>query len=94
MTRAIKPLPVPPVDQPATFTIADAGAIQALQRGEAQPHQQKRAIDWIIRNAASVGGQSFRTNDPYGMAFHEGRRFVAAQIMALSILDLNDLKEG
>ena len=91
---SIKPRPIGNVDTPAAFTVADASAVQAMHRGDAPSHQQKKALDWIIKQAAAIGGQSFRYGDPQATAFHEGRRFVAAQILALLELDINKLKKG
>lgn len=88
----VKPVPPAPVDQPAGFEIADVAAIQAVYRGEASPEQQKRAMDWIVKSAAQIGGQSFRAGDSHATAFAEGRRFVGAQTLGLLGLRLDDLK--
>ena len=39
-----EPLPYEPVE----YELADAGAIQALAKGEALPHQQQRVLNWIL----------------------------------------------
>lgn len=72
-----------PVDQPAPFTPLIVGAIKALQRGQATEHQQVSLFDWLLKNAAGIGDQSFRAGDPYATAFAEGRRFVGIQMMML-----------
>ena len=90
--KAIKPLPPEPVDKAARFALADAVAIQAIGKGTADPVQQKRALEWILRQASALGGQSFRP-DPMQTAFHEGRRFVGNQIVGLLKLDTNKLKD-
>ncbi len=91
--RQVKPLSVKPVDAPAAFTVAQAGSIQALSRGQATEHQQRIAFDWLLKEAAGIGAQSFRAGDSHATAFMEGRRFVAAQIVAITILDINKLKD-
>lgn len=92
MKRAVAPVPTQPADQPATWTIPDVGAIQAVYRGTASEHQQSLALDWIIKQAAQIGGQSFRAGDSHATAFHEGRRFVGMQIMGLLAINIEDLK--
>lgn len=94
MTTKLKAIALPPADSPAPFDIADVGALQALHQGRASDHQQRRALDWIMKKAGAIGGQSFRHGDPQATAFHEGRRFVAAQIIAILEIDVNKLKKG
>lgn len=89
---SIRPLPAPPADQPSPFAIPDAAAIQAVYRGEGSPEQQKRAMEWIIKSAAQIGGQSYRPGDSHATAFIEGRRFVGAQILSLIGMNMDDLK--
>lgn len=91
---SIKPLPPAPVDRPAPFEVADAAAVQAVYRGEANPEQQKRAMNWIMKSAAQIGGQSYRAGDSHATAFSEGRRFVGAQILSLIGLRLDELKKA
>jgi len=72
---------------PAPYTDADVSAIQALQRGEATPEQQKRALEWIVNAAANTYDVEYRTDgrDP---AFCSGRRFVGLQIVKMLKLSL------
>jgi hypothetical protein len=90
---AIKPLPSPPADSPAPFDLPDVAAIQAVYRGEATADQQKRAMDWIIKGAAQIGGQSYRAGDSHATAFVEGRRFVGAQILSLLEMSMEQLRK-
>lgn len=69
-----------PVDQPAPFTQQVQAGLRAMQNGSASEGQQKAAFDWLVKEAAGIGMQSFRT-DPMETAFAEGRRFVAIQIL-------------
>lgn len=69
---------------PVEWADADVAAIQALGRGEANPDQQKRALDWIIQKAAGTYDISFRPGGADGereTCFAEGRRFVGNQIV-------------
>lgn len=80
--------PVDPVPwTPPAYDTADAGAIQALLRGEAEPHQQQRALAWIINMAAATYDQSFYPGGEDGRRntdFAEGRRFVGNQIVKMT----------
>lgn len=90
---AIKPLPLAPVDSPAAFSLPIAGAIKALATGKATEAQQVLAYNWIVKNAGGIGAQSFRSGDSHATAFMEGRRFVAAQIVSLTTIDMEELKK-
>lgn len=91
--RQVRRASVASVDTPAGFTAAQAGAIQALSRGQASEHQQRVAYDWLVKEAGGIGAQSFRAGDSHATAFMEGRRFVAAQIVALTMIDISKLKD-
>lgn len=93
VTRAIKPLLPSAADAPAGFNIAAVAALKAVYGGIASDHQQKLAMDWIIKQAAQIGGQSYRAGDSHATAFLEGRRFVGAQILSLIGMDINALKD-
>lgn len=76
---------------PAEWDKADAAAIQALAVGEATADQQKRALDWIIQQAAGTYETSFRPGGADGereTCFAEGRRFVGNQIVKLIKISL------
>lgn len=49
------------------------------------PHQVKRALDWIVHQAAQTYDNGFRPDDPHGRlaAFIDGRRSVGQQIVKL-----------
>lgn len=70
---------------PPAYEEADATALKALQTGEASPDQQKRALRWIIENAANTYDLSFRpgVGGDRDTAFAEGRRFVGLEIVKL-----------
>ena len=67
-------------------------AIQALDRGEATPEQQKVVLDAIINDLAGYYDLSYRNTDR-DTAFHEGRRFVGAQLVKLSKLNISRVSE-
>lgn len=83
--KHVAPQPAPYA--PAPYTDADVAALQALQRGEATPEQQKRALEWIVNAAANTYDLEYRT-EPRDHAFCSGRRFVGLQIVKMLRLSL------
>lgn len=80
---------------PPDFELADATAIQALERGMATPEQQKRALHWILYKAAALGDQPFRPGGVEGereTTLALGRLFVGQQVAKLMRLDLSLVK--
>lgn len=89
---AYRPLETPQAPECAP---ADAAALQALQRGNATPEQQKRALVWVIENAAATYQTSYRRGGPEAdreTAFSEGRRFVGNLIVGALKLKLGQLR--
>lgn len=61
-------------------------AIRALTEGVANPHQQKRAIEWIIREACGVLKPTIfpKGEDPAAHALHaDGQRHAGNLIRAM-----------
>lgn len=78
--------------KPPAWDLPDAGAIQALARGEANDAQQKRALDYIIRSLAGTYDLSYRSGKSDDTAFAEGRRFVGLQIVKLINANLGAIR--
>jgi len=76
--------------KPADYEAADATAIQQLERGEASPELQKRALKWIIEEVCKTNDMSYRPGDTHETAFAEGKRYVGNQI--IKMLKLNPSK--
>lgn len=72
---------------PAAYTKADVAAIQALLVGTATADQQRRALDWIIKQAACTYEFPYYPSDR-DTAFACGKAFVGQQIVKLSKLNL------
>lgn len=78
---------------PNIYDDADVGAIKALERGEASPAQQIRALKWIVERACGTYDQSFR---PGGLEasratdFAEGKRWVGNKIVFMTKLNLQN----
>ncbi len=80
---------------PADWEPADAGALQALHRGDATPEQQQRALDWIIKKAAMTYDAAFVPGQPDVKDYLLGRQSVGQHIRALLHINLNALlKKG
>lgn len=79
---------IPPVWEPA-----DISAIQALQRGDASPDQQRRALDYII-NLAGTYDLSYRPESDRDTTFAEGKRFVGLQIVKALKINLAALRQA
>jgi hypothetical protein len=88
---------IPPAFQPPKWEVEDLGALRALERGDALPHQQIRALKFIVEGLAMTFQQSYRPGGLEGdreTAFAEGRRFVGTQIVGLLTIDPNLIKES
>ena len=59
---------------------AEAQAIRALYRGEADARQQRMCLEYMMR-AFGKDDTSFRPGDQYLTAFSEGRRFAATTLV-------------
>lgn len=80
---------------PPHYEDADVAAIQALAQGSANPHQQKRALAWMIEKACGVYDMSYRPGGAEGdrdTTFAEGRRFAGNQIVKLTKLKIGQLR--
>ncbi|MBO9380032.1 hypothetical protein GG804_25010 [Sphingomonas histidinilytica] len=71
---------------PTKWEPAHASAFQALARGEAEPHQQQMALDWLLE-VTGLRDLSYRPGDATATAFAEGKRFVGLQVGKM--LDIN-----
>lgn len=80
------PIPVP------RWEDADVYAIQALERGEAAPEQQKRALAWIINNACETYGFCDKPDVDRLAAIFDGRRFAGTQIVKLMKINMAFVK--
>lgn len=78
-----KKVMVPPAAcSPAPWEVADASALQAVARGEADAGQQQRALNWLINVACGTYDLDYRPDDREH-AFVSGKRFVGLSIVKL-----------
>lgn len=79
--------------RPAEWEVAEAGAIQALLRGDANPDQQRLALKFIIEKLAGTYDAHYfpgqRDTD-----FALGKAHVGQQIVKLTKLNLARLTTG
>jgi hypothetical protein len=80
--------------KPPVYEAADVTAIQQLERGEAGPEMQKRALSWIINNAAKTYDMSYRPGDTHDTAFAEGKRYVGNEIVKMLKLDASKVRRN
>lgn len=85
--------PTPPYLR-CDYDIPVVAAAQALQRGEADAHQQKDFLNWLINHAAGTYNTSFQLEGDRETTFAEGRRFVGLQLVKLLSLSLNALRKA
>lgn len=84
-----KPARIAPAAEPwspVPFDRATVFALKALQAGSASEGQQKRALAWIINQAAGTYDLPFRPGGPEGdraTVFATGRMFVGQQLVKL-----------
>lgn len=79
-----KTKPRTPGWHPADYNAYDIESVMAVAKGDGNPDQQKRAMDWIIREVCGTYELSFRSDSDGGereTAFAEGKRFAGMQIV-------------
>ncbi len=70
----------------AEFSRPEVESVKALNRGDAAPDQQRRALAAIVNKISRTHDIHYVPGDPQASAFIAGRGFVGAQI--LKILNL------
>lgn len=92
---AAKKLPATTVWAPPIWDNADAGSLQALARGDADEHAQRRALKFIVEELAGTYEVSYRpgVDGERDTAFHEGRRYVGLNIVKLVKINLSQLRK-
>lgn len=78
---------------PAEYELADASAFQALERGDADAHQQRRALKWLIERGSARYEFHYYPSDR-DTAFALGRAFVGQQVTKLLRLNLSQLRKN
>jgi hypothetical protein len=76
--------------KPANYSEEIAGAIQALYRGDAQSHQQKMALVWIIQEAAGTFEHHYFPSER-DTTFALGKAHVGQSILKMLNIDIEAL---
>lgn len=78
---------------PAKYDPADVRAIQELERGEATPEQQKRALKWIIESVSGTYDVTHWPGDDgeRNTSFANGKRYVGLTIVKMLKLNPAEL---
>lgn len=74
------------------FEPEDAAALQALQAGNATMSQQKRALTWIVTQAAAINDWAYRPDSERDTHIALGRQFVGQAIVSLLNKPIGALK--
>lgn len=80
--------------KPPKWELADAGALQALERGDADEHAQRRALKFIVETVCATYDMSYRPDSPSDTAFAEGKRYVGLQIVKCIRMNLSKLRSN
>jgi len=81
---------------PVEIMSHNAGAVQALIRGDCPEHLQRDFIKWLVEDVCGTYDQSYREASERDTVFAEGKRWVGNRIVLASKLDpakLDKLKE-
>lgn len=89
----MRKLPAGTVWAPVDYELSDAGALQALQRGDASAYQQQTALKFIVERIAGTYQPSFRATGDRDTCFAEGRRYVGMQIVKFLNINLATMKK-
>jgi len=90
------PPPWLPFDWSLTQNVSKVAAIKALDSGTATSEQQRLAMTAIIEDLCGYYDLSYRPGEDGARetAFAEGKRFVGAQLVKLTKLDINRINRA
>lgn len=77
---------------PAPLSPAIVTAFQRLYRGEAEPHQQQMAIEWLL-DASGMRTLSYQPGDTHATAFAEGQRSIGLQVGGMLHVDAKTITQ-
>jgi hypothetical protein len=81
---------------PTAFDKASVHALRAMSHGTASADQQKRALEFIVKELCETDGLSFRPDElggARGTAFAEGKRHVGLQLRKFILMPLDERGE-
>lgn len=89
--KRLAALPAPAANDAPKTPLAVAEAFKALHTGEASPHQQQIALQWLIREACGKAHFAYHASDR-DTCFALGRQFVGDLVLGLFNADLSSLR--
>lgn len=89
----LKAAPTPPANEAPRAPVAVAAAFKALHAGEASPHQQQLALEWLVREACGKAHFPYHATDR-DTVFALGRQFVGDLVVGLFNADLSALRRA
>lgn len=92
MTAKLKHMIPTKASDLAPFATADAVAIQAMAKGEANSDQQKRVLKWILESACALPIWAFR-DQQRETDIALGRHHVGQQIVGLMKVNISRMKK-
>lgn len=75
------------------FDLADAMAVKAVADGRAEPHQQQRAVTWILRGLCGMGSLPYVPESDRDTVLLIGRQSVGYEIQLYITKPADDLKQ-
>lgn len=88
----VKPAPQLPANEVPPAPIEVVGAFKALHRGEAAPHQQQIALQWLVREACGKAHFPYYAESTHDTSFALGRMFVGDLVVGFFNADLSSLR--
>lgn len=88
----LKALPAPAANAIPPAPLEVVGAFKALHRGEAAPHQQQIALEWLVREACGKAHFPYHGEQTHDTAFALGRQFVGDLVVGLFNANLSSLR--
>lgn len=67
-------------------------AFQALEAGNANELQQKKALDWLLIKLCKTYDMSYRPGDQMATAFAEGRRAVGLEVVTMLKVNTTEIR--
>jgi hypothetical protein len=89
----LKALPQPSATEVQPAPLVVVAAFKALHAGEASPHQQQVALQWLIREACGKAHFAYHASDR-DTVFALGRQFVGDLVLGLFNADLSSLRRA
>lgn len=68
-------------------------SFQAIEAGNANDTQQKKALEWLLNDLCKTYDMSYRPGDQMATAFAEGRRAVGLEVVTMLKVNTSRLRQ-